>query len=464
MKLSEKIGYTLEHLLEIELTERGIDVTRNEKPANETIRSDITFSKSRRNFVIFITHTKTQGMTNRKFYRTFEELAQRRILFPGATCIEVSLSRDSIRVPSQYGLLFLQLFDASFDVIPPDLEQEFFTFVEALPGSITIEVVRNFLHELPEKVHLAVKNTVDRILLTRKKNNAAMLDYWNRELGISKGTRRYQNDEATSIKLGIKKLSLMQSPKVCLSDISEGSIRIGKDQVVDNDYLINIGLCRSVTKRLTGWDLVFDQDVVFAAKTLLKAGVKLDNDWHQKYLWSPGAKRLFADIVDRSGTKQRHATLMNSLCNIRSANELKDAFLRDFVNDEARCDLIDLAIRASKYSQNELSTSIQEDLQIVIKQRNPVWFVVAKDEDAESVVGNIERFLQSAARLVWERSNGHFNIVPWEEFYSARIGTYYSHRSVRTEHLLLDAYLEKFVHEKKKKRLSVLPRLVPRII
>ena len=117
MRNAEKIGYVLEHLFALDLQHRGIEVSRSERPHNESIKCDLTFTYKKQSYILFMTHTRTQGMTNRKFYRTFEELAQRRVDNPKSLCIDITLVPSRSGVRRQQMLIFESLFDATFSVL-----------------------------------------------------------------------------------------------------------------------------------------------------------------------------------------------------------------------------------------------------------------------------------------------------------------------------------------------------------
>jgi hypothetical protein len=138
---------------------------------------------------------------------------------------------------------------------------------------------------------------------------------------------------------------------------------------------------------------------------------------------------------------------------------LTQRFIDDFHSNEARCDFIDMALRCSGMSQNETSVAVLKDLGISISQRNPMWFVIAKDHELSDVIDDVEQFLQSAARVIWRKSKGSFTEISPDDLYASRLNTYYAHRSVCMERLLLDALLSSYRKPRRQTRSSVLPKI-----
>lgn len=459
MRLSERIGYGLEHLLALEIERRGIEVARNERPTNDSIKSDISFSHLGRLYVVFVTHTRTQGMTNRKFYRTFEELAQRRTLDPSACCIEVSLVSDAVRVPSQYGLLYTELFDASFSVISADLEPAFISFITKIGEPVNLDRTRDSLSLLHEDIRRNIRNAVSQILKTRRRSIEALDEYWNLETRILPGITKYEFGRTESIKLGMKMLALMPFSLCSLKEIATGRGQLPRGTKTDLRYLTKTGICLEAIPSIRGPVLRFSSHIRIAADVCVKRNIQLEQNWYEKYLRSLGAVRLYDDITNADKVESRTSALMKSLEACSGPEELFRLFIADYRNDELRCDLIDLSLRSCGYSQNEISLAIQDDLRLRISHRNPIWFIISKSEDADEVVANIPKFLESASSIIWQRCKGKFPQVKWEDVYAERIKTFYSHRSVRTDEVLIDRAFPK-PSRTGKARSSILPRIV----
>ncbi len=455
MILSERIGFCLEHLLVLELEDRGIRVRRSERPDNQTIKSDLSFSLGRLEYVIFVTHTRTQGMTNRKFYRTFEELAQRRIADPSAICVEVSLTDAGDNVPTQYGLIFRQLFDDSMSVLTPTQERRFVAFVEEVPTPFDIDATKAARSRLPAAVRRRFAAAIDRIVSVEHQRHLALTRYWASERKVTAGKMLFAPRDAASIKLGMKFLTLLEGHDLSLEELAQG--RIPKRAGLDIEYLTAVGIINGTQSSIVGSFVVPSPPVRAAAGACLRNHISLDKGWSEQYLTSPGAKILRADLLSPARIKQRVESLSKKLSSIESPKELSREFRKEYESASERCDLVDLALRASGLSQNVVSVRVLASLGVVIRQRNPMWFLIAKEDGREDVVKNATAFLDAAAQQVWSECGGRFATIDWHDFFAARLQTYLAHRSVVPQLALLRSV---DTASPRRTRQSVLPRLL----
>jgi hypothetical protein len=459
MRLSEKIGFVLEHLIALELEDRGVEVQRSERPTNECVKSDLTWSHGVKDFVAFITHSRTQGMTNRKFYRTFEELAERRVLHSGAICVEVALRRDSVRTPGQYSLIFDALFDATLSVFDKTNEALFIAFVKTYPSTrVSLDASRSHRSSGPLSVLSSVTKLVDAILLVGRVQNKAITDYWKRESSVIRGLVRYDPSVATSPKLGMKMLSLVPKLYDMIASIAKGRWAFeGSANEASHKFhaMLFAGVARLGLASDTKTIITFDTNATAAAKMCLKLGIKLGPKWATQFLTTSGAKDLYQMIMDRSVTNATYAKASSDLFAIRTSKDLSTLFIREYKSATPRCDCLDLAIHAAGTSQNELSTLLIERLGVEIAQRNPVWFIVAKDEQADAMWPSITKTLSAIAEELWQRSDGRLAIPSKEEWIKERFATYFAHRGVNHHLAILEMPGEVVANSRK----SILPRL-----
>jgi hypothetical protein len=460
MKLSEKIGYVLEHLILLDLESRGIPVTRSECVTNESIKSDLVFSSSNIKYVLFVTHSRTQGMTNRKFYRTLEELVERRINEPESLCVEITLRKDPVRTPDQYNMIFEELFDAVVSVFSAQQEMAFVRFVEEYPSKkVSLGQTKAHSSNCSKPVLQAVNVAVDKILQIRKSASAILRNYWLAESNVTRGSLHMNSNSNVSIKLGMKMLSLIPRANELLKEIAKGQLSVVEDLELRKKQwqvplTLNIINCRLT---LNGRGVFkFDRNVLAAAQLCQRLSVNLKSGWESEYLTSEGASELYGAIVDPALMEQKFRESADAIAAADTLEKLKRVFHADYKSGSGRCDKIDMAIRTAGVSQNDMSTILVEEMNLDIKQRNPVWFIVAKDDQAASIFPDVKEAISRLAGLVWERTKSKKTNVTLEEFRSERVRTYFSHRSV-VHHLALLSIPGDTLP---KSRQSVLPRII----
>jgi hypothetical protein len=459
MTKSEKIGYVFEYLCLAILAEWGVRASAHESIDASSIVSDLTIRKDGATRVLFLTHTRTQGMTNRKFYRTFEELAQRRTRTPSAICVNLALFEGGVRSPSQYEQLYSSLFDASAHVFPNSSQGDFVDFAISLSDPVTANSVASKIAEFPRRLKRALESSLAKAISCKRRKPATIDSYWQSEKHVSPGRVAFDVTEQSSIKLGLKLLALADGTILDGLDLSnETAIFKGKVSKADLEILEKRAVIASSRLKIGGAILDLSTHVSVAYRQLAALGVELRPKWALPYLLSGGAKILYEQLMQPELAKDVLVQSIEEVSAVTSAKELLALWKKDLASTTPRADRIDVSLRMAGLSQNDLSTRIQESLGVCIAQRNPMWFVIAKDGYVE-VIGDIDTFLDRAVTITWAAMTGKKRSIEFWDFYQERRKTFLSHRSVRPEHLLLDAATSAFPVIKKKSRSSVLPRI-----
>lgn len=463
MRLSERIGYVLEHVLCVLLTRRGIAVRRSEQPDGETIKSDLTFRWKRRNYIVFVTHTRTTGMTNRKFFRTFEELAQRRARAPGAYCVEVSLLSETTHVRNQYGLIFRALFDASISVISKETQPSFVKFVEELGSPTAYETTLEQISELPLKVLRQFEKSVDKILNAHSVGTSLVQQYWSAESHVKAGASSLADTNGSSIKRGIRLLSLFPTDICSVDDIARGAVSMKSTRSASElQHWKQLSICSEARKSLTGIHITFGDEVKEAARVCTKLGVNPTSALYEEYFTTAGSKNLYASLKRPDGLRSDYNRAVQKLQTCQSLAELRKAFLEDFEADTLRCDFIDLAIWSADSSQNEVALDLAPRLAALGEGAPPpdmvVRFVIGKNAGLSVLVSDCANVVKAMADIVWARLESVRRVPDWEDYFSSRLGTFLSHPYVHVEKLMIDQLLSGSV-DLGRRRQSVLPRI-----
>lgn len=459
MRQSEKIGYVIEHLLIIELQRRGVAVRRSEQPGNETIRSDLSFAHKHRRYVVFVTHTRTQGMTNRKFYRSFEELAQRRLSTGNDVCIDVSLVQDRAGVRSQQRLIFESLFDLVLHLVPLSLEPAFVSFVNALGTTLSLSVTESNEPKLHGRIRSLVSMTVDKILQAKPNTTASVQDFWELEKSHAPGAMFGNVAAGVSVKKGMKLLALLPKELSNVRSIAKSSTVLPSPLSEDVERrLLWSGTCATAAKSLVGYKVGFSPDVVAAAAMCTRLSIDLSTDWCQPYLLTPGARHLYRTVLAPSESMQLINQQLVALNGCKTKKALLDKFIDDYKSDGARCDFIDVALRSAGFSQNDLSAQVVAQLSDPPHVSDPLVYIIGKNEDADSIIGDVDRFIHLAAELVWAKLQQASVEISAESVYRDRVKTYLAQPYIQPEGLLIERGIAFDLHEKKT-RSSVLPRV-----
>lgn len=459
MRNAEKIGYVLEHLFALDLQGRGIDVARSERPNNESIKCDLAFLYKKRPYILFLTHTRTQGMTNRKFYRTFEELAQRRIDNPKSLCIDITLVPSRSGVRKQQVLIFDSLFDAAFSVLNRSDESEFVEIVGQLGDEVSLDSTASNIGLFPKKILSSVKSVCDQILAVQRSSNKELVRYWNIEGRVSDGKVDYGTPKGTSVKLGMKMLTFLPVEIISVQEVASGVATV-KDLPggICIESIKKTKLCSEIGPTIGGTRFCFSSNAQTAAKFLIKYGISLSQGWHLEYLMTPGAKLLHQDLTDVSGVEAKMADLSVRLSQCDSAADLAASYMEDFESERLRCDFIDYSLRATSYSQNAISTDILERLTFDISFSDSVVFVLQKSDNLSEHIPDLEEYINELSELVWNRIADGVKSVSADEFIEERIKTYYAHPYVAPERLIIYSICS-VLKPAGKTRASILPRL-----
>jgi len=460
---SEQIGYLLEHLLILELSKRNIESTRSEKVTNEAIKSDISFLINNKKFVIFVTHQKSQGMTNRKFYRSFEELAQRRIQDTEAICINFTLSENVSKVRLQQVLIFDGFFDHSLSLLNEEDLHIFYDFVELFKGGkISLKLVEENLGRLPSLLKVNMSNTVDKVLMLDR-DYSHIDDYWKLESKVERRPTFFSVSTGISIKYGLKILTLI--PEDLLKFFTGStSLSFKKNEITDDilEYLEEIDAIYEVRSGVVGIKAQINPCLISAIKYLQNNNFDLKFGWVEKYLATFSAKTLYKDIFRKSELREEFSVNSNLLSSVKDENQLYSIMINEY-NDKtkSRCYFIEYCLLCSGYSQQSISTDLLSVIDFSIAQDGAINYIITKNNSAENIIRDLDQYIKLAANLIYERILNEKYEADFSSYFYRRIKTYYSNQSVKVENLILETITNRddvcVIH---KSRGSVLPRLL----
>lgn len=459
MTQSEKIGYAFEHVCLTELAALGIKTISHEAIDDSSIVADITISHKGQTFVLFLTHTRTQGMTNRKFYRTFEELSQRRIKTPKAICFELSLFNAGVRSPGQYGMLYQKLFDGSESILKTQQQDSFLRFVRSLPDPISQEVVSSRIGELPQPILARIRAVLKGILACTRKTPEVLQKYWQQEARVKPGSVSFDAESKVSVKLGLKLLALLEGTFLEGENLSKQALTVAKKVKTEEiELLKDRAVIIDGALRIGRVSVTLSPHVCCAFNRLLDFGISLNTGWITPYLASTGAVLLYKQLMNPESSKNALEVAIKKVEAATNSEALFQLWISDLSSESPRADLIDSSLRLAGLSQNDLSTQTEEKLDLHIAQRNPMWFIIAK-EDYDSIIDDVSGFLKTASAIVWEKLTTRKCAIDFWDFYRDRRKTFLSHRSVNPELILVDLATHKLTKIKAKSRVSVLPRV-----
>lgn len=461
MKLSEKIGAVFEILLSIAIRSRGYEVARNSSTYSGNIRGDLLFTTGDKDYLVFLTHTVSHGMTNRKFYRSFEELAQRRISDYNSICIDVRIIRNKSEVRQTQIAVFESIFDGTYYLTNELGFNLLKDFISCLPKIINEEVINKNIALLDENLRKDFEVLADKIISTNRNSSNQWSEYWKLESNQISGQDNYNTTpkDVTSVKLGLKLLSLAHDyPEVAYAEDCEFYIKKDYDDHI-LDYLYSIGIIIDYQKTLTGIKVKLNPSAFRASVLIKEMGISTEKNWFNEYLDTRGARNLYNDIINPAETKAKFDDLNFQIGKISSRNELFQ-FLLDRYNDESvRFDSLDILIRATQYSQNLLSSELSRvfkyevaGAEILVRQ------IIAKSEDLESRHLSADGLLGEISDIIWKRFESNYIEVSWDDFYQSRVQTYLTHPYVNVHMAVLNG-LRKGRTILKNRKESVLPRI-----
>jgi hypothetical protein len=468
MPKSERVGYVIEHLLAKALEIKGYEVRRNTTPYEGAIKSDLIFVLNGTDVVVLCTHTRSTGMTNRKFYRSFAELAERRTRSANTIVIDCVLLSSLSHVRPGYAEIFNGAFDGCVSIYDEmSMYHDFMvTIEERMPSSnLDDNYIDTLLEKLGEAHRKAFCNAADSIINLLSCINAPFAKFWEAESDVTPGNVLVSRDHmADNVKLALK--ALMVCPEWALNDpyFEEGLIerkpQFSREEIIkfkatdvfsDMANRLGRGVARVSKNAASGFAL------------LRSIGIDPISDWWVPYASTKQGKEMVRLLRSEKSLLDIYNNAVVNISDCDDRVKLQKYFLHIYKSSgSSYCHEIDLCLRAAGLSQNELAIALSNDLNISGRGFPPpdmlIRSVLAKKSFPDSA-GTIENYFMCLAGYIFPYIE-KIKSLSTEDLLEERCKEFLSHPFINPERVLLEIPLGKPIRGTVR-RISVLPAFIP---